>query len=39
MVYENSSKWEIEKYIFLNCKIIRYHRYQQLKSKDNQEII
>lgn len=37
MVYENSSKWEIEKYIFLNCKIIRFH--QQLKSKDNQEII
>lgn len=36
MVYENSSKWEIEKNIFLNCKIIRY---QQLKSKDNQEII
>lgn len=36
MVNENFSKWEIEKYIFLNCKIIRY---QQLKSKDNQEII
>lgn len=36
MVYEKPSNWAIEKYIFLNCKIIRY---QQLKSKDNQEII